>query len=154
MMNFKITLFKDWRGSHNPLKMLLFSCLFLGLLLNSNNFIHAQTVPLESSLHVNFGVDADVYSGLFSFSPNPAAGTDDWLQGTSGLGVIDETNAADIAMSMVSVSVDSSGSPLSLSSAACFHLITTGRGIAGGVRQRIMSASTRFCMGPASRDGA
>ncbi|WP_250436887.1 T9SS type A sorting domain-containing protein [Hanstruepera flava] len=97
MMNYKITSFKDWRVKQSPLKMLLFCCLFLGFMLNSNNSVQAQSVPLGSSIHVNFGVDADVYSGLFSFSPDSGMGTDDWVQGATGLGVIDETNAADIA---------------------------------------------------------
>ena len=71
--------------------------IFCLIILSSSQLMYGQSVPLESSLHVNFGVDADIYSGLFSFNPDDGLGTDDWLEGASGLGVIDVTDAASIA---------------------------------------------------------
>ncbi|MDE0536831.1 hypothetical protein OU788_11490, partial [Tenacibaculum sp. L6] len=65
--------------------------------------MNAQTVNTETSVHANFGVDADVYSGIVSF-PNGAVfpfGTDDWFLGTSGKGVIDETATATTASLLV-----------------------------------------------------
>ena len=61
---------------------------------------HAQSsIPLETSVQANFGIDADVHSGLLSFDTNDliATGIDDWIEGANGLGVIDITNEAVIA---------------------------------------------------------
>jgi hypothetical protein len=54
--------------------------------------MYGQAIPLETSILANFGMDADVHSGLLSFDSNGlnADGTDDWLKGPTGLGVIDE----------------------------------------------------------------
>jgi hypothetical protein len=45
----------------------------------------------------NFGIDADLYSGLLQFGTHgsvSATGTLDWFQGSTGKGVISQTNAA------------------------------------------------------------
>ncbi|NNK73121.1 MAG: hypothetical protein HKO94_08005, partial [Flavobacteriaceae bacterium] len=72
-------------------------CFFI---LGTTTQVFSQAVPLETSAPANFGVDADAYSGILTFDTDagdpddPDFGTDDWLEGLSGLGVIDETSAA------------------------------------------------------------
>jgi hypothetical protein len=63
--------------------------------------IIAQTRSLETlktSVVANFGVDADVKSGILSFTDSiNEVNTDDWFLGPSGLGVIDVTDTGKIA---------------------------------------------------------
>ena len=45
----------------------------------------------------NFGIDAGLYSGIIEFGDgSPASGTTDWFEGTSGIGVIDESQTASL----------------------------------------------------------
>ncbi|MBA6156934.1 hypothetical protein H3Z83_10435, partial [Tenacibaculum sp. S7007] len=73
------------------------------LFLFSMNVAQSQNINTETSVHANFGIDADVFSGIVSF-PNggvfPSA-TDDWFLGASGKGVIDETPTATTAALLV-----------------------------------------------------
>lgn len=65
------------------------------LFLFGGNFVYSQTVTLETTVIVNFGIDADVEADVLTFWPapmlNPQDGTDDWFDfndGQSGRGVI------------------------------------------------------------------
>ncbi len=67
-------------------------------------YTYAQTNCLEegltTSVKANFGIDADIKSGILSFNTEGLneAETDDWFLGpTNGLGVIDTTDIATIA---------------------------------------------------------
>ncbi len=62
------------------LKLLL---LFLVILVVSQDFLFAQV----GGVAANFGIDSSCYSG------GPVSDTDDWFQGLSGDGVLDESNA-------------------------------------------------------------
>ncbi|MBT8274089.1 MAG: hypothetical protein KJO77_09795, partial [Bacteroidia bacterium] len=79
----------------NPISLWILACFFI---LGNSQFFYGQTVPLGTTVHANFGVDADVHSGLLSFDTmaQDPFGTDDWVEGVSGQGVIDETMAATI----------------------------------------------------------
>jgi len=46
----------------------------------------------------NFGIDAGLYSGVIEYGAGvePIGGSNDWFQGTTGRGTIDQTNPADI----------------------------------------------------------
>ncbi|MDE3742204.1 gliding motility-associated C-terminal domain-containing protein [Maribacter polysaccharolyticus] len=46
----------------------------------------SQSLTAQSGVGANFGIEADIHSG----NPNPE--NDDWFQGTTGAGVIDESN--------------------------------------------------------------
>ncbi|TDQ28928.1 hypothetical protein DFQ07_1309, partial [Tenacibaculum caenipelagi] len=73
------------------------------LFLFSITTLHAQSIPTETTVKANFGVDSDVHSGIVSF-PNGMVfpfGTDDWFLGESGKGVIDETPTATTAALLV-----------------------------------------------------
>ncbi|SDJ51120.1 hypothetical protein SAMN05192550_2204, partial [Flavobacterium glycines] len=74
--------------------------LYYNILLVMSLFFSANSYGQDvgsSKVKANFGIDGDVYSGLFQFQPNPAPivpvpGTniDDWFKGATGKGVIDE----------------------------------------------------------------
>jgi hypothetical protein len=77
---------------------------WLGLLcifcLCAVQYTYAQTDSLSTSIQANFGIDADIKSGILSFNTEGLNenGTDDWFLGpTSGQGVIDTTDIATIA---------------------------------------------------------
>lgn len=55
--------------------------------------LYAQLNVSKGKVIINFGIDADVHSGVVTYNSfgDAAFGTDDWFQGASGLGVIDET---------------------------------------------------------------
>ncbi len=58
--------------------------------------MHAQ-IDNDGCLANGFGIDADLRSGLIQFgNGTPAAGSDDWFQGATGRGIIDESNASTI----------------------------------------------------------
>ncbi|WP_370480358.1 hypothetical protein, partial [Tamlana flava] len=94
MYNFTLT---NWRPIPKGVKQLLLCCLILVFGLSTQSF-YAQDVG-SSTVQANFGVEADVYSGVLEFPnvgnpvvplPVNPTGIDDWFQGLSGLGVIDE----------------------------------------------------------------
>ncbi|SHN21779.1 hypothetical protein, partial [Flavobacterium xinjiangense] len=90
------TQFLKFFATNTSVKKLFFyaTLLLLGFGFAPNSY--GQDVG-SSAVKANFGIDGDVYSGLFQFQPNPpvvplidGTGTDDWFLGASGLGVIDE----------------------------------------------------------------
>ncbi|MFL1013652.1 hypothetical protein ACIEHO_16190, partial [Jejuia sp. DST062] len=99
MYNFTL---KKWLAKPTAIKHVVLCCLVLIFGLSTQSF-YAQDVG-SSSVQANFGIDGDVYSGVLQFPNNedplvplPApGGTDDWFQGPSGLGVIDELGSANL----------------------------------------------------------
>ena len=77
------------------ISFLWFSIYFL----SSASYLFAQEVVKDTTLVIaNFGLDADVKSGLLSYSTASGENTDDWFKGDSGNGVIDVSNLDTIAL--------------------------------------------------------
>ncbi|UKM64068.1 T9SS type A sorting domain-containing protein [Flavobacteriaceae bacterium GSB9] len=83
-------------------KTFVLCCLSLLCFGLSTQSFYAQDVG-SSTVQANFGVEADVYSGVLQFPnvgnpvdllPGDPSGIDDWFEGPSGLGVIDEFGSA------------------------------------------------------------
>ncbi|NND26865.1 MAG: hypothetical protein HKO00_12655, partial [Flavobacteriaceae bacterium] len=94
MKNFILRMFNSFKKS-KWYALGIFICFSF---LCSTQTTFAQKVTLETSVQANFGVDADAYSGILSFSllpPGTELGTDDWLLGPSGEGVIANPGAGD-----------------------------------------------------------
>jgi hypothetical protein len=70
--------------------------LFLFLVTSPFSKLEAQ-ITSSGCLAGDFGIDAGLYSGAIEFgAATPAAGSNDWFQGSSGFGVINQTSAASI----------------------------------------------------------
>src|SRR6056300_1584539 len=98
MYNFTL---KKWLAKSTAIKHVVLCCLVLIFGLSTQSF-YAQDVG-SSTVQANFGVEADVYSGVLQFPnveitevplPGDPTGIDDWFQGLSGSGVIDELGSA------------------------------------------------------------
>ena len=69
--------------------------LFLTLCMPAQ-FVSAQ-IDNNGCVGGNFGIDAGLYSGTIEFGDGtPSTGTNDWFLGSSGLGVIDESQTASL----------------------------------------------------------
>jgi hypothetical protein len=81
------------------------SCLFFVFLLTLAATVNGQ-IDNTGCVGANFGIDADFYSGLLQFGTHgavSATGTTDWFQGSTGRGIIDETNKAAIQTQLQTV---------------------------------------------------
>ena len=102
MKSFTLRIFNSFTKSRQ-VDLWTFACF-----LCFNLTIFGQTVPLNTSVHADFGVDAGVEANVLEFNdvPDPALNTDDWVNAwvtpvtgsPTGKGVIDETDAATIAL--------------------------------------------------------
>jgi hypothetical protein len=88
-----LNLFKPQGMTPNFISKQFLPVIFLLLV---SNTVLAQ-INNNGCLTGDFGIDAGLYSGLIEFGQaTPAAGSNDWFQGPSGLGFIDESNSASI----------------------------------------------------------
>ncbi|MEY3052908.1 MAG: hypothetical protein RLY31_2693 [Bacteroidota bacterium] len=74
-------------------------CLLPACLLLADPSVRAQSIDNNGCVGGNFGIEADLYSGQLPFGDLSGASptnTDDWFQGSTGRGVIDETDSAAI----------------------------------------------------------
>ncbi|PHR71022.1 MAG: hypothetical protein COA67_07445 [Lutibacter sp.] len=76
------------------------------LFLFSSSLLYSQTIPTETTINSGFGIDSGVYSGNVLF-PGPDSGlADDWFQGATGFGVIDETVDHTAALSVNNATIE------------------------------------------------
>jgi hypothetical protein len=78
-------------------RLKVFSKLFVLFSLAASLSANAQIIQNAGCLAGDFGIDAGLYSGAIEFGvATPAAGSNDWFQGSGGFGVINQSNAAAI----------------------------------------------------------